>query len=92
MKKIKKWLSGLSFRTGVIVLAMCIPFYVLSAVQFLLPISIGAKSALWVVMFGLSKTAQYGGLPILGVERYLLLKVQIASWGGEKNFMNTEAN
>lgn len=88
MKKIKKWLSGLSFRTGVILLAMCIPFYVLSAVQFLLPISIGAKSALWVVLFGLAKTAQYGGLTILGVDGYRRLKVQVASWRRNKTFKN----
>ena len=35
--KIKQWLQGLSFRTGVIVLLCCIPFYVLSFAQMLLP-------------------------------------------------------
>ena len=29
-KKIKTWLQGLSFRTGVIVLLSCIPFYIIS--------------------------------------------------------------
>ena len=86
MKKIKKWLSGLSFRTGVIVLAMCIPFYVLSAVQFLLPISIGAKSALWVVLFGLAKTAQYGRLAILGGGGFRRLEGEIASGRRDKTF------
>ena len=28
--KIKQWLQSLSFRTGVIVLLCCIPFYILS--------------------------------------------------------------
>ncbi len=80
MKKFKRWLSSLSFRTGVAVLLMCIPFYVLSAVQFFLPISIEAKGVLWVMLFGLAKIAQYGGLTILGVEGFRRLKLQIASW------------
>lgn len=66
--KIRAWLSGLSFRTGVIVLLFCIPFYIISFAQMALPISVGMKSALWVIFFGLAKTAQYGGLVILGAE------------------------
>lgn len=80
MKKFKHWLSSLSFRTGVVVLLLCVPFYVLSAVQFFLPISIEAKGVLWVLFFGLAKTAQYGGLAILGVDGYKRLKLQIALW------------
>ncbi len=80
MKKIKQWLSGLSFRTGVAVLLLCIPFYALSFLQFMLPTSVEVKGVLWVIFFGLAKTAQYGGLTILGVEGYRRLKLQIASW------------
>ena len=71
---IKQWLQSLSFRTGVIVLLSCIPFYVLSFAQMLLPISVTAKGILWTVLFGLAKTCQYGGLTILGVEGYKRLK------------------
>ena len=71
---IKKWLQGLSFRTGVIVLLCCIPFYVLSFAQMLLPISAAAKGILWTILFGLAKTCQYGGLTILGVEGYQRVK------------------
>ena len=71
---IKRWLQGLSFRTGVIVLLCCIPFYILSFAQMLLPISAAAKGVLWTVLFGLAKTCQYGGLTILGVEGYRRLK------------------
>ncbi len=67
-QKIKNWLKGLSFRTGVIVLLMCVPFYILSFAQMALPISAKAKGVLWVILFGLAKTFQYGGLTILGVE------------------------
>ncbi len=72
--KIKHWLQSLSYRTGVIVLACCIPFYVLSFAQMLLPISAAAKGVLWTVLFGLAKTCQYGGITILGVEGYKRLK------------------
>ena len=72
--QVKHWLQSLSFRTGVIVLLSCIPFYILSFAQMLLPISVAAKGALWTILFGLAKTCQYGGLTILGVEGYKRLK------------------
>jgi len=73
-RNIRMWLQSLSFRTGVIVLLCCIPFYVLSFAQMLLPISAAAKGVLWTVLFGMAKTCQYGGLTILGVEGYQRLK------------------
>ncbi len=73
-RKVRQWLQSLSFRTGVIVLACCIPFYILSFAQMLLPISAAAKGILWTVLFGLAKTFQYGGITILGVEGYKRLK------------------
>lgn len=78
---VKKWLKGLSFRTGLIVLGFCVVFYVISFAQMLLPISTATKGVLWVVFFGLAKTAQYSGLLILGkagIER-------IKSWRKQKN-------
>lgn len=74
LDNIKKWLKGLSFRTGVIVLLCCIPFYILSFAQMLLPISVAAKGVLWTILFGLAKTCQYGGLTILGVEGFQRVK------------------
>lgn len=74
LDRIKKWLASLSFRTGVIVLACCIPFYILSFAQMLLPISAQAKTVLCVILFGLAKTFQYGGLTILGVEGFKRVK------------------
>lgn len=67
-QRIKHWLSLLSFKTGVIVLSLCIPCYIISFAQMALPISAATKSILWVVFFGLAKTFQYGGLTILGAE------------------------
>ena len=76
LASVKKWLSSLSFRTGVIVLLMCIPFYILSFAQMALPISVEAKGVLWFILFGLAKTCQYGGLTILGVEGIRRLKAK----------------
>lgn len=73
-QKVKQWLSTLSFRTGMIVLLSCIPFYILSFAQLALPISASVKGVLWVILFGLAKTCQYGGLTILGVEGIKRLK------------------
>lgn len=67
-QRIKHWLSLLSFKTGVIVLSLCVPCYIISFAQMALPISAATKSILWVVFFGLAKTFQYGGLTILGAE------------------------
>ena len=71
---IKIRLSKLSFRTGVIVLLSCIPFYILSFAQMALPISAGVKGVLWIILFGLAKTTQYGGLTILGAKGINRLK------------------
>ncbi len=74
IQKIKTWLQSLSFRTGVIVLLCCIPFYILSFAQAALPTSVATKGVLWAILFGLAKTCQYGGLTILGVEGFKRLK------------------
>lgn len=68
MKRIVAYLQKLSFRTGAIVLALCIPFYLLSFAQMALPISVAAKGILWASLFGIAKTLQYAGLTIIGVE------------------------
>ncbi len=67
-QNIKRWLAGLSFRTGLYVLAVCVFCYAISFAQMLLPISIEAKGILWFIFFGLAKTAQYSALLILGKE------------------------
>lgn len=66
--RIKYWLQSLSFRTGVIVLLLCIPCYIISFAQMALPLSVETKGVLWFIFFGLAKSFQYGGLTILGVE------------------------
>ena len=75
--KVKSWLAGLSFRTGVIVLVLCIPLHILAFVPLLLPVGESAKAVLFVVFFGLAKIAQYGGLTILGAEGLRRLKSRL---------------
>lgn len=71
---IKSKLQKLSFRTGVIVLLMCIPFYILSFVQVFFPVSTTTKGVLFTIFFGLAKSFQYGGIAILGKEGYKRVK------------------
>ena len=85
---VKRWLQSLSFRTGVIVLLCCIPFYILSFAQMLLPISAAAKGVLWTILFGLAKTFQYGGITILGVEGYRRLKKKLGVKVGSEEFFS----
>ncbi len=73
----KGWLQGLSFRTGVVVLAGCVPFYILSFAQMALPLSASTKGVLWIVFFGMAKLLQYTGLAILGVKGYKRLKARL---------------
>lgn len=65
---IQSFLQRLSFRTGVVVLVLCVPCYIISFAQMALPISTATKGVLWFIFFGLAKTFQYGGLTILGVD------------------------
>ncbi len=74
--KIKEWLSKLNFRTGVVVLALCLPCYIGSFAQMALPLSAATKGVLWVVLFGLAKTFQYAGLAILGADGWRRLKAR----------------
>lgn len=67
-------LAQLSFRTGLIVLLCCVPFYILSFAQMALDIDVRWKGALWVLFFGLAKAFQYTGIAILGVEGYRKVK------------------
>lgn len=70
----KSWLAGLSFKTGLWVLAACVVCYALSFAQTLLPISLAMKGTLWVVFFGMAKALQYSGILILGKEGVKRLK------------------
>ena len=74
IKELKNRLSKLSFRTGVILIILCVICYILSFAQILLPISAVAKGVLWTIFFGLAKTFQYSGIAVLGVDGKKKLK------------------
>lgn len=65
--RVVAYLRRLSPRTGMSILILCIPFYIISFAQMALPISAALKGVLWFIFFGLAKTTQYTGLTILGV-------------------------
>lgn len=75
---VKEWfrrvVAKLSFRTGVVILVLCLIFYLLSFAQMLLPISATAKTTLWIVLFGMAKATQYFGLAIVGIEGWQRIK------------------
>lgn len=66
--RVSAYVKKLSFRTGAVILACCIPFYIFSFAQMLLPISATAKGVLWATFFGMAKGLQYLGILILGAE------------------------
>lgn len=66
IERVRGRLAALSFRTGLIVAGACAVCYAISFAQMLLPLSVTAKGVLWVVFFGLAKTAQYTAILILG--------------------------
>ena len=72
---VNTFLKRFSFKTGMIILLLCIPFYILSFAQMALDLSYSVNGVLWVIFFGLAKTFQYAGLAILGVEGIKRLKV-----------------
>ena len=75
--KIQAFLRRLSFRTGVIVLVLCVPCYIICFAQMAFPISVELKGVLWFVFFGLAKSLQYGGLSIIGVDGVKRLKAYV---------------
>ena len=77
IQKLKLRLSKLSFKTGLVILALCVPCYIISFAQMALDLSYTVKGILWVVFFGLAKTFQYTGLAIIGVEGVKKLKAYL---------------
>ena len=87
--RISQFLKRFSFKTGLIILSLCVPFYILSFAQMALDLSYTVKGILWVIFFGLAKTFQYAGLAILGVEGIKRLK---SRWGRLRHPQLPESN
>lgn len=66
MKGFKRWLSSLSYKTGLAVAGFCVICYIISFAQMVLPFSVAIKGVLWTLFFGLAKAAQYSAIIILG--------------------------
>lgn len=67
-RRLRLWFGSLSFRTGVIVAAVCVLCYVAAFAQMALPTGAGVKFALWAAFYGLAKASQYAAIFILGKE------------------------
>lgn len=65
-RRLSARLAALSFRTGVIVLSVCLLCYIISFAQMLLPLPVWLKGALWATFYGCAKASQYAALLILG--------------------------
>lgn len=80
MKKIlsfvRRRLANLSYRTGLVVVAICVACYIISFAQMLLPIPAAWKGGLWVAFYGLAKATQYTAILILGKEGWMRLKAR----------------
>lgn len=74
IKRLRRRLSSLSFRIGLIVAGVCVLCYAISFAQMLLPISVTARGVLWVIFYGLAKSSQYTAILILGKEGINRLK------------------
>lgn len=78
--RFKGWLGRLSFRTGIMILLLCLLCYAVSFLQMLLPsswLSVGAKGVVWFVFYGLAKTFQWTALLILGKEGWERVKAYV---------------
>lgn len=73
-EKIRNFLRRFSFKTGVIIMALCIPCYIFSFAQIGLPMSTKAHSILWATFYGLAKLFKYTGLVIVGAEGWERIK------------------
>lgn len=100
-EKIKHWLSKLSFRTGVIVLALCVLFHIFaflpiipwvedwSLLSWMNPYVKGVWFTAWI---GIAHVFKYAGLAILGVDGYRRLKAFFKRKRKEKEDYNSINN
>ena len=54
---IKQRLSYLSFKTGVVIMLLCVVCYIVSFAQMMLSWSVATKGLVWTMFFGLAKTS-----------------------------------
>lgn len=77
LERIKTFLKGLSMRTGIILLVVCLLLYAASAIQAFLPLDKSTKGILFIIFFGLAKVFQYSAIAVLGVKGWQKLKAKL---------------
>ena len=83
LQRVRHFLSRLSFRTGMWLLAACAVSYLLAFAPILFPLSLTTKGVLWFIFFGLAKTLQYSAVLVLGKAGGHRLRV----WWRRRNFL-----
>lgn len=76
-ERLKRYLSGLPTRTGVILIVVCLVFHIAAFAQLLLPLTTATKTTLFIVLFGFAKITQYSGIAILGVKGWQAFKAKL---------------
>lgn len=76
-EKIKTALSKLSFRTGLILLVICLLFHGVAISLFAIPLEGEIKALLITISFALAKIFQYSAIAILGVKGVMRIKAWI---------------
>ncbi|MBP5457867.1 MAG: transporter suffix domain-containing protein [Paludibacteraceae bacterium] len=72
--RIQEFLQRFSFRTGVIIMALSLPLYIVAFAQAFLSIPTTTKTILFFVFYLLAKLLKYMGLAIVGVEGWERIK------------------
>ena len=77
LERIKTFFKGLSTRTGIVLLVICLLLYAASAIQAFLPLDKSTKGILFVTFFGLAKVFQYSAIAVLGVKGWQAIKAKM---------------
>lgn len=83
-QKIKTALSKLSFRTGLILLVLCLLFHGVAVGFFTIPLEGETKALLITISFALAKIFQYSAVAILGVRGVMRVKAWIRKMKSKK--------
>ncbi|MBO4805322.1 MAG: hypothetical protein IK005_00765 [Paludibacteraceae bacterium] len=75
-ERIQQFLQRFSFRTGVIIIVISLPLYIVAFAQPFLPIDTTTKTILFFVFYLLAKLIKYMGLAIVGVEGWERIKLR----------------
>lgn len=89
LEKIKNFFKGLSTRTGIILLILCIISYAIAFIVPFIAIPKATKTVLAFTFFGLAKVFQYSAIAVLGVKGWHKFKAKLGLKQKETNETDT---